>query len=109
MIGIAGRPALLTIPKANVYKKGNMSDLPLKNSKMTYKNYRTGIFRRCIFLTVLFEVLIELGTYGYPRYPFGIRISHTQAIIFTPVFIWGTYHFGFWIYDGFLGKKKKKE
>ena len=86
-----------------------MTDKDEKNKQKTYKNYRTGIFRLCIFLTVLFELLIELGPGGYPRYPFGIRTTHTQAIILTPVFIWGTYHFGFWIYDGFLGKKKKKE
>ena len=66
---------------------------------MTYEKYKTVIFRVCVFLTVFIEVLAFLRHRGL----FGLNFENT--VFGTPILIWGTYFFGFWIYKGFLDKE----
>ena len=85
MIGIAGRPALLTIPKANVYKKGDMSDLPLKNSKMTYESYKTGMLR----VFVVLSIPLVLVTYFEYDLSLTNKFFYSLGILFQTLVIFG--------------------
>jgi hypothetical protein len=82
---------------------------------MTYENFKTGMFRVCIFLTTFMGALLVYGTRGVERTPlssgwdrtyiFGEWYSMEVPLIGIPLTIWGTYFFSLWISKGFLGKK----
>ena len=89
-----------------------METKPTRNRKMTYENYKTGMFRVCVFLTVVIEVLALSGRGFSPNgiyrntTIFGIHFQYLeQVIIVSPLCIWITYFFSLWIYKGFIGKK----
>jgi hypothetical protein len=79
---------------------------PTRNRKMTYENYKTGMFRVCIFLTVVIELLVFVKQDVEQIYLFGIHIGEVDAVMYiSPFTIWITYFFSLWIYKGFSDKK----
>ncbi len=73
---------------------------------MTYKKYKTGTFRVCVFLTILMEAYVIIkDASSYSIRFFGTRFDLDEAVIGIPVFIWGTYFFSLWIYKGFIDKQ----
>ena len=58
---------------------------------MSYKKYKTGTFRVCIFLTILIEVLAFIGERNNGTEILGIYFKNMRMIVFsTPVFIWSS-------------------
>jgi hypothetical protein len=73
---------------------------------MIYENYKTGMFRVCVYLTIIFEAMVFLGGRGHGTEILGIWFRDQNVMfILIPLFIWVTYFFSLWIYKGFLGKK----
>ena len=77
---------------------------------MNYENFKTGMFRVCIFLTILMEALAfagsDTGNFKMSTTIFGIVFDEMALVVWNiPIFIWMTYFFSLWIYKGFLGKK----
>ena len=84
---------------------------------MTYERYKTGMFRVCVFLTILVEILAFAGNdtmglrdtafrFDMSTIIFGIVFDELATVVWsTPIFIWMTYFFSLWIYKGFLDKK----
>ena len=74
---------------------------------MNYENFKTGLLRLCIFLTVLIEAIAWIGYQSRQSWelPFGITFRSQVMIMYAPLFIWGSFFFILWIYKGFLGKK----
>jgi len=71
---------------------------------MTYEKYKTVIFRVCVFLTVL----IEVWTLLFSRHNGLWGLGGEETVFGTPILIWGTYFFGFWIYEGTLDKEDEE-
>jgi hypothetical protein len=70
---------------------------------MSYKKYKTGTFRVCVFLTILIEVLAFIGERNNGTEILGIYFKNMRMLVFsTPVFIWSSWFFSLWIYKGFL-------
>jgi hypothetical protein len=63
---------------------------------MTYERYKTGMFRVCVFLTIILEFVFFVDR---------MTISGNDEMLYTPIYIWGTYFFSLWIYKGFLETK----
>ena len=84
---------------------------------MTYEKYKTGMFRVCVFLTILVEILAFAGNdtmglrdtafrFDMRTIIFGIVFDELATVVWsTPILIWVTYFFSLWIYKGFTDKK----
>lgn len=75
---------------------GREVEISPRRNHMTYERYKTGMFRVCVFLTIILEFVFFVDR---------MTISGNDEMLYTPIYIWGTYFFSLWIYKGFLETK----
>ena len=81
---------------------------------MDYQKFKSGVYRICIFLTVLvyvvpfaFAYIARVVVDSGDLHLFGIFIIQNFGwiILWALFFIWSSYYFVLWIGRGFIGKE----